>query len=178
MIETERGEIARRETLDDDVRFAGELPENSYPFRRLQIEADAALVEISHQEEEALLRIGIIPEEWRHIPARLSTGRLDLDDVGAEVTENLGTERTRDSLAEIQNANVIQYGWRHRLQTPIRSSGLAVGARGLATAKRCGRATAWPLRAFEFGIPFPYTRAANASGKALHEVPSGRDCPP
>jgi hypothetical protein len=47
-------------------------------------------------------------KERRHAPAALATARFDLDDVGSEVTQELGTQRPGDPPAEIENPEIVE----------------------------------------------------------------------
>jgi len=72
------------------------------------IEGDAALVQIQHEEKQALLRLGIVLEKGGHGPARFATRGLHLDHVGPEVPQDFGAERASDPLADVQHTNVVQ----------------------------------------------------------------------
>src|SRR5262245_52337426 len=79
-------EIARRESLDHEIRFGNELSKELAPSGRLQVESDAALVVIETKPEETLFRIGLITIERPQSSCRLTAGWFDLDNIRAQIS--------------------------------------------------------------------------------------------
>ena len=59
MIQTTRGQPARREAFDDHVDLPRHPPQHVGTFLGVQVQRDAALVQVHQQEEQAFFRIGI-----------------------------------------------------------------------------------------------------------------------
>ena len=117
IIETELGKPADLEILDQHVRARRELAHDAAPFLALEIELDRALaaigsVEIGGSEMAAVGRL----DEGRSPAAGVVSGALafDLDDVGAEIGQNLPRPRTCQNAGKFEHAYSGQ-GTRHRL---------------------------------------------------------------
>ena len=89
VVEAESGETARPEVLDEDVTARQQPAQDLGPLRAPEIEPDAALVPIDRQEVGRRAGPGCrFPDPWRTPAAgRVAFGRLDLDDIGAQVGE-------------------------------------------------------------------------------------------
>lgn len=96
-------QVPRCVRLEDDIGGAGEF-EQLLPARGgLEVEGEAALVAVDRPPCEGLLGAGLAPSEGAFAPKRCTTGRLNNDDVGAEVAEDLaGYEGI--AIAEIEDA--------------------------------------------------------------------------
>ena len=76
---------------------------------RLQVDADAALVEVVAQVGRADLAALRVDHRGRRRPARLAVHRmLDLDDLGAEPGEHLGRVRQRLHLLGREHAHAVE----------------------------------------------------------------------
>ena len=73
------------------------------PARRFQVERDASLSGVIADEVEAVVRIRPISRKRSDQPGRFAARRLNLDDVGAEVREDLSARESR-FIAEIENS--------------------------------------------------------------------------
>ena len=52
-------------------------------------------------------------------PHRVALGRFDLDDIGAQVAEQLRAERSRYNLREIENSNTSERAVGHTFVSPV-----------------------------------------------------------
>ena len=96
-------EHARRVVLDQHVGLCRELFQNRHPFRRLQVEADVALVGVEHRERDrvALADAGAMTH-------RLAVRRLDLDDGRAGLRHQEAGIRTLIHLAEVDDDHAFE----------------------------------------------------------------------
>ncbi len=85
--------------LDDDVGIAGEPAHDLLAFGDAQVRGDRFLV----------ARLDVPPErralvQQPPLPQRIAAvGRFDLDDLGAELGQDLARERARDQLTELED---------------------------------------------------------------------------
>jgi hypothetical protein len=103
-IDTEPGGDTRPEVLDDDVRTGDQALNYVEPARRLQVDRNAALVPVVGQVVGAFT----IDRRADDGPARIAAERLDLDDVRAEVTEELGGRGPGQEGRQIDDAQALQ----------------------------------------------------------------------
>jgi len=103
--EPELGHESRPEVLDQDVRAGGEAADRIDSFLHLEIRRDRALVPVERQVVG-----GVVPHEGRSPVAGVVAvfGALDLDDVGAKVTQDLGRERSGEHPRKVQDAEAGQ----------------------------------------------------------------------
>ena len=88
----------------NDVGARGEAMHDGAAGFGLEIDRDAALVAVRAEKHGALSAA-----ERRPAPRLIAgAGRLDLDDLGAEVAQILGAERAREHLGEVENADAGQ----------------------------------------------------------------------
>src|SRR5205823_14087337 len=80
----------------------------------LQVEDDRALVGVDGQKA----RRRTLPERRAPAPRVVALGPLDLDDVGAEVGEDLAGHRPRQRLPDLDDANTVQHAPVHRNSEP------------------------------------------------------------
>ena len=97
----EAGGYTRAEAFDHDVGVGRERERALAAFRGLQVEHDAALVDVERFEQRGVRAHRIAPRA------------LDLDDVGAELAEQLRCVRTGSPHRQIENAYTLQ-------ETPVR----------------------------------------------------------
>ena len=97
-------ECARREVLDQHVAVLDQRLEDRLASRMLGVERDRAFVAIQHREVEA-----VDVRDVAELPARDVAGAraLDLDDVGAEIAQQLRARRTRLHVREIQDLDSV-----------------------------------------------------------------------
>jgi hypothetical protein len=100
-------ERAGAEVVDDDVGVGDEVSEERLVLGIADVGDQTLLVSVDAQEVGALTAL----VERRSPAARLvtSAGPLDLEDVGAEVAEHHGTERTGEDAGEIENLEANQH---------------------------------------------------------------------
>jgi len=95
---------ARPEVLHEHVGALDEPPRDGATLGPLEVEGEAALVAVREQEEDA----HAVLEEVGARPVALpqpAAGRLDLDDVGAEVGEELDARWPEQELGEGDDAD-------------------------------------------------------------------------
>src|SRR5215831_7615850 len=104
-VEPELVDRSRPEALHEDVGPADQAVQDLEPTGRLQVERQAFLVAIQGDERGALATPvgrgpgpGVVP----------TPGPLDLDDLGAHVSEGLRAERTRHVLGQIGDDDALQ----------------------------------------------------------------------
>src|SRR5262249_53616580 len=90
-----------------DVCRAREPREHDAPLGGLQVEHDAALPAVHRVEARA-----VAAGRARHLPRRVAGGRLDLDDVGAQVSEEHGAVGTGHPLRDVEDADAVERGAR------------------------------------------------------------------
>ena len=84
--------MARCKALDNKISGCRQTPENIPTVFGLQAEGHTPLVETQVEPFETLLRVVDVVIEWRCAARGASAGRLDLDNVRAEVTKELAAE--------------------------------------------------------------------------------------
>jgi hypothetical protein len=100
--------------LDQHVGPLDEAKQLLASTRRPQIQGDAALVGVEEVEETALLGMRLVVGERAPLSGGVSVfGRLDLDDVGTVVGEQLGAVGRRDHLTEFQDLDPLESGVGH-----------------------------------------------------------------
>src|SRR5262249_15322279 len=104
-----------REVLDDDVGALDHLEKELLAFGLLQIDGDAALVGVEHEEEHRVeaRNFGAIA------PRLLAARRLDLDHVGPEPAQELGAGGAGLELREVEDPHAGQRALGHRLRAPL-----------------------------------------------------------
>ena len=110
--EADAVEIPRCIRLDDDVGRGYELLERSAALRICNVERDAALVGVQAEEVEAAVGAPIVVPERADVAHRIAVGRLDADDVRAEIGEEFGRVYA-DLASEIDHADVGECGVGH-----------------------------------------------------------------
>src|SRR5262249_28808898 len=91
---------AGTEILDQHVGASDQAPDEREPAWRLDVERKAALVAVE-AHEEAGARAG-------QAPRVVARGRLDLDDVGAEIGEDEPAGRAHRHMGELDDANCVE----------------------------------------------------------------------
>ncbi len=97
-------ERAGPEVLEDDVAVLREPGRHVAALRLAEVEDDRALVAADRGPPEAVAVAGDAPAAHRVALA----GRLDLDDVGSVVAEELPGERAGDEAAQLEDADARQ----------------------------------------------------------------------
>ena len=111
VVETEAGHHAGAVVLDDDVAALGELGRQRRPGGVGEIDADVALAGVLLDEVG-----GQAVDLRRGEAGQVAVGRLDLDDVGAEVAEHPRGVRTGQHPREVEHADPVER-LGHRLAT-------------------------------------------------------------
>ena len=103
--EAEPVQRARREILDQHVHFRDQLPEQRLAVPGLEVERQALLVGVQHQEEQPVLAryVGHGPAGGL-APARL----LQLDDLGAEPGQHLRAGGARLVVGHVDDPDAVQ----------------------------------------------------------------------
>src|SRR5690606_38026944 len=119
---------------DQRVGRRDQPPQHRLAFRMLQIECQAALVAVHRYELTAHAAIA----ELTGIAPSVAGRALDLDDLGAPVTQGLRAERSEQDVRQVENTVALQRAGRlgHFRRIP-RSIGLG---RGLALSVAAGTA--------------------------------------
>ena len=107
VVKTERGHDARVEILDKDIRFDQELLEEGSSGGGLQVERNALLASVQVGEQQAAFGVRLVFRERRQTAGGITAGPLDLDDVRAEVGEELGAVRARDVVGKVEDARAL-----------------------------------------------------------------------
>ena len=96
----QRASVPGRKFSSTTSQPAGDAPRRFLPARFTQIDRDRALVASDRRPPQAATvdPHAVAPHDVTDF------GRLDLDDLGAEVTQHLARERPRDERAELQDA--------------------------------------------------------------------------
>ena len=102
------GEVASLEVLDQHVGSKRQSPDDVPAGRRGDVDGHRPLVARDCGPPQAP---AVEPEAVA--PHDVAIGRLDLDDVGAEIAEQLPGERTGDEGAELEHAHAGQRGVVH-----------------------------------------------------------------
>jgi len=108
--------------LHEDVARRREPPQHLHPLGPLQVEHDAALAPVGGEKERAV----VTPEGRTPGASEVPSGRLDLDDVRAQIGEDLGAERPRQVLRDVTDPDPLERrarGRGHRGQFPVVRSG-------------------------------------------------------
>ena len=100
----------RRFALDKHVRVRQQLAEDDAPALRLEVERDALLARVQVEEETALVVVWHIVRERPQPPGIVALRRLDLNDLSAEVCQELRAIRARNPLREIDDADAFEGG--------------------------------------------------------------------
>jgi len=90
--------------MQQHVRALGELEERAAALFLLEVEHEAPLAAVAPKVEGRHVGVPPRPELARGVPLR----RLDLDHVGAEVTELLRRPRAQDDGGAVENAHAIE----------------------------------------------------------------------
>ena len=103
--ETEPVHHAGAEVFDQHVRRFDQAPQHLRAARRLQVQRDALLVAVHHQERGRL-----VADLGRNHVAGVVAGRnfLDLDDLGAHVGEHQRAGRARHDMRQIDDLQSTQ----------------------------------------------------------------------
>src|SRR6185295_10979675 len=105
--EAERDTPARGDVVDQYRRSSQKAGERIAALGAAEIQGDAALVGVQVEERAARLGIRLAFRKRTAASQRISLGRLDLDDVGAEIGENLSPERGRYALAVLDDPQTL-----------------------------------------------------------------------
>ena len=106
-----------------------------------EVGGDPALVGVEVEEDAAALGVGLAAGEWSGAAGAVALGRLDLDDVGSKVGEELAAVRAGHPLGKLDYAEIVQRGLRHRslppcLLPPVIEDAIACGGWTALHARR------------------------------------------
>ncbi len=159
-------EHAGAEGLEQDVAVADQATQHLAALLVLEVDADRALVAVQRQEHRrrrGRLDALVLRRRPAHVVAH--AGVLDLDDVGAEVGQQLRAEPARQQAREVEHAHAVQRQRTHeatgaalvaRLRTPISARACSTVAGRRPTSSHSWRALA---------IRSPLERAIVPSGR-------------
>ena len=111
------------------VRLLDQLPQHLHGARILQIQGDAALAAVGHVGDVVRMPIGVVK-------------RVDLDDLGTQVREDLGAIRTGDRQPQVEHGHPLQ---RRTELAPL--FGVGAGLPASAAASALTEAVCSPTRA-------------------------------
>lgn len=97
---------ARAHVLDQDVRPADQPAQHRLPLRAPQVERDRTLVAPVHLPVPGVAGLAVPDRTDEITPAR----GLDLDHLGAEVTEDRRGERTADQCPDVEHLQTVRVG--------------------------------------------------------------------
>ena len=100
---------ARAEALDDGIGMVGKREEGGDSVFRLQIEFDRTLVGVVVEECAALFGVSDISRERAELARRVAAGALYLDDICAEISQQLRGVRTADVLRKVDNRQTVKW---------------------------------------------------------------------
>ena len=101
--------LRRRVVLDQHVGPGEQPQQHVAPGAGAHVQGDAALVGVQEVEQAALLRVGLVAGEGAPAPGDVTAlRRLDLDDLGTVVGEQLGAVGRRDHLAQLDDRDSFQ----------------------------------------------------------------------
>jgi hypothetical protein len=104
VVEAEALQALRPHVRDQNIGARGECERRLPALGRFQIERDAALVAVGLQEQRAH---PFVPPR-ANPPHGVAARRFDFDDVGAEIAEDLGRERTHHDGRQVEHADSTQ----------------------------------------------------------------------
>ena len=103
-------ELARRAVLNQHVGFGGQLREDLASSLDAGVESQTALAGIEIEKESASLAVWPSLREGPLAASRIAfSGRLQLEDVGPQIGQELAAIRRGDAFTELENSNSIQY---------------------------------------------------------------------
>jgi hypothetical protein len=109
VVELPVAHLPRRVVFDQHVGVLDQAQQQLPPAGRGHIQSDATFVGVEKVEETALLEMRPVLGERTPVPGEVSVfGRLDLDDVGPVVAEQLGTVGCRDPLTEFDDPDPFE----------------------------------------------------------------------
>jgi hypothetical protein len=94
--------------FDQHVRGSRQAAEHVPAAFAVQIERDAALARIERQPGQTALRIHHVVEERTAPAQRTAPGRLDDDDVGTQIAEDLSREQAA-LVCEVEDAQAFEH---------------------------------------------------------------------
>src|SRR3974390_60581 len=141
----------RAEVFDHDIGLRDHAPEGGEPLWRLQVKRDAPLVAVQ------VLEIGILARAAGAFAFFEMRGRLDLDDIGAPVSELADAGRAGTDAGEIEDGKTGKGlgspGKRHRKHSGLRKTELA-GANIPRSQAGCLHGAAQNVAKLQSGIKY------------------------
>ena len=106
-MQAELVELLRGVAGYQDVRVRDEPLDQRTPILGKHVERDTELVAVEVDELRALLDIGYIAGEVAEAAGVVAFRRFDLDDLGAEVCEELGGRGAGEALAQFKDTDAM-----------------------------------------------------------------------
>ena len=100
IVQAESGHHPRAIILHHHISLSGECPHDIPGAAIFEIEHDTALVPVDRPIAGTLH-----PLPFAHTPSSIAAGRLDLDDIGSQVSKQHGAKRPGHDLGKFQDAN-------------------------------------------------------------------------
>ena len=97
-------QLSGAHVLDQDIRARRELQQHVVVFLQVQFHGELVASVDAEPDGVTVLRRAPAPE-------RIAAGRLDLDDLGAEIRQNPRAERRRDVMAQFDHLQTCQRTW-------------------------------------------------------------------
>src|SRR5215475_7390351 len=107
------GDVAAQVGVDR-IRNPDQVVQDIAPSRRREVQREALLVAVEGFIEEAVLALLVRHHIAAHVTARARV--LDLDDLGAQVSQLQTPERTRAVLFDCHHAHVLEWQHQHSLR--------------------------------------------------------------
>src|SRR5579884_251931 len=101
--------MSRIKRFDHEISRFDETPEQRGAFRAADVKGDSALASVEGKPAQTLLRIGQPVVRRTDAAPGIATGRLDLDDVRAEIAEHFAAEPAL-LVGQIERAKRAQRG--------------------------------------------------------------------
>src|SRR5215472_14782302 len=105
--------MPRPKCLENDIGGSCQTPKEVAAISGFEVERDAALRRVVVPERQAPLRVRAIVEEGADMAAWLAAWRLDLDDIGTQITQQF-TAELACLVGQFQNPNLGQRTRRRR----------------------------------------------------------------
>jgi hypothetical protein len=119
-IEPQAFAVADGAVLDQDVDPGQQPGQHAAAALGLEVEGDAALARIQVEEQAAALGVRAVARKRAAPPRRVAaSGGLDLDDVGAEIRQQLRAVGGGDQLAHLEHREVFQESAAHSFTSPL-----------------------------------------------------------
>jgi len=130
VVETEPGEAAHLEVLDQDVGLLRQLPDDAATILAFEIAFDGALAAVGGMKIGSAEMAAVLGLDERRAPGAgvvADATALDLDHVGAEIGEDLARPGTGEDTGEFENAKAGQRAGRRAGNRTGHGTGFGTG---------------------------------------------------